>query len=107
VKEHEEFERCATRLKALAEPSRLRIIDYLFGGEKSVSVLSEAVGQPISMVSHHLGIMHKAGLVCYRKNGRFVYYSLHPDVLRLNDGKPLEQINLGCCVVKFEPVTVS
>jgi ArsR family transcriptional regulator, nickel/cobalt-responsive transcriptional repressor len=103
VKEREEFERCATKLKALAEPNRLRIVNILLAGEATVSAISEAISQPITMTSHHLGIMLKAGLVQCRRQGRFVCYSLHPDVLRLNDGKPLEQINLGCCVVNFEP----
>jgi DNA-binding transcriptional ArsR family regulator len=102
MKDRQEFERCADRLKALTDPSRLRMIDALFQGEATVSSLAEVVGQQITMASHHLSVLLKAGVVTSRRDGRFVYYSLHPDVVRRKDDKLLRQINLVDCTVDFE-----
>jgi len=98
MKETPEFEFCAQRLKALAEPERLRIVQTLFQGELNVSDLAEALADDLVKVSHHLGVLRNAGLVTARKDGRFVVYALHPDVYAgskiVGDKRQLE---LGCC----------
>lgn len=89
---------CARRLKALADPERLKIIQCLQGGPKNVSALSELLGTDIANVSHHLGVLRHAGLVRDEKQGKFVVYSLHPDVFRPKEsGQPADVIDLGCC----------
>ena len=105
MENREEFERCAERLKGLADRTRLQIVQVLLKGELPVSSIAAAIELDISMTSHHLGLMHRAKLVNARKEGRFVHYSLHPDVVRLNAGKPLETIDLGCCAVNFNTGT--
>jgi ArsR family transcriptional regulator len=89
---------CARRLKALADPERLKIIQCLQGGPRNVSALSELLGADIANVSHHLGVLRHAGLVRDEKHGKFVVYSLHPDVFRPKEsGESPGVIDLGCC----------
>lgn len=97
-----DFEYCAQRVKALSDPSRLALISRLFEGEATVSELAAAAGQPVVKASHHLMALLRADIVTRTKRGRFVYYALHPDVVRFG-GVSLNQINLGCCVVSFVP----
>jgi ArsR family transcriptional regulator, nickel/cobalt-responsive transcriptional repressor len=89
---------CARRLKALADSERLKIIQLLQGGPKNVSTLSELLSSDIANVSHHLGVLRHAGLVRDEKQGKFVVYSLHPDVFRPGEpGQGADVIELGCC----------
>jgi DNA-binding transcriptional ArsR family regulator len=93
-----DYQSCASRLKALADPDRLRIVNQLLRGEASVSRLADELGEPIDKISHHLGVLRAAQLVRTRKQGKFVVYSLANDiaVAGINDG-PLKTIDLGCC----------
>lgn len=94
-----EFESCAQRLKALADPERLRIVNCLFAGPRNVGDLAAQLNDEIVKVSHHLGILRNANLVQAAKEGRFVIYSLHPDVAAAASGR---QIDLGCCRLELE-----
>ena len=87
---------CAERLKALSDPHRLRIVDALRYGELTVSDISAFLDAEIVTVSHHLKIMKHASLVEVRREGRFMYYSLHPDLLCAG-GKGSKFLDLGCC----------
>lgn len=102
MKVREEFEQCADRLRALTDSHRLQMIDVLFRGEATVSSLSSAANLHITMASHHLSVLLKAGIVTSRRQGRFVYYSLHPDVVSFDNGDRREQLNLGHCVIDFQ-----
>jgi ArsR family transcriptional regulator len=98
MKDASEFEQCAQRLKALADPERLRIVTCLFGGAKNVGDLAAALNDEIVKVSHHLKVLRNAGLVLSSKDGRFVVYRLHPDVVPDSRPKnPLQHIDIGCC----------
>ena len=89
---------CAKRLKAVADRDRLKIIQCLQGGPKSVSVLSKLLGAALVNVSHHLRVLHRARLVRDEKQGRSVVYSLRPDVFRPKDASHAGQaVDLGCC----------
>ena len=88
---------CARRLKALADPERLKIIQCLQGGPKHVSALSDLLGADIANVSHHLGVLRHAGLVRDEKQGKFVVYSLHPDIFRPGEPGQVAALDLGCC----------
>lgn len=81
-----QIELVAERFKALAEPSRLRILQALRGGERTVSELMEDTGFGQANVSKHLQVLHGAGFVGRRKEGVSAYYSLaDPEVLALCD----------------------
>ena len=63
-----------------------------------VSELADLLNSQIVNVSHHLGVLRHAGLVQDVKHGRFVVYSLHPDVFRPgDDNHPVDHLDLGCC----------
>ena len=70
------LELIAERFKALAEPARLKILNSLRDGEKSVSQLMEATGLGQANVSKHLQLLHGLGFVDRRKEGLYVHYSL-------------------------------
>lgn len=63
-------------IKAMAHPSRLRMIDALSRGELCVCDLQKIVGSDMSTVSKHLSVMKNAGIVRDRKAGLQVFYSL-------------------------------
>jgi DNA-binding transcriptional ArsR family regulator len=88
----------AERLKALSEPLRLRIVDALRGGPQNVTDLAEKLQVEVVTLSHHLGILRNARLLIKERHGRFIVYSLHPDVFqREASTKAIEHIDLGCC----------
>lgn len=70
------FKQQAQVLKALANESRLRIVDRLSRGEASVGQLTELVGTDISTVSRHLAVLRLHGIVDDRRDGNVVYYRL-------------------------------
>jgi DNA-binding transcriptional ArsR family regulator len=70
------LELIAERFKALAEPARLRILNALREGEKTVSELMDGTGLGQANVSKHLQMLHSLGFVERRKEGLFVHYRL-------------------------------
>lgn len=89
---------CAERLKALSEPSRLRIVSSLRDGPKNVSDLATELDISIVTVSHHLGILRAAGLVECDRDGRFIVYRLPTEVFqRPKKATSLDYLDLGCC----------
>ena len=74
---------CAKRLagvfKALADPTRLRIVSLLAHHELCVYDIASTVGISQSAVSHQLRLMRDMRVVKNRKVGRMVYYSLNDD----------------------------
>src|SRR5512140_3232812 len=70
------FRKQARVLKALANESRLMIVDRLSSGECSVGELTELVGSDQSTVSKHLAVLRAHGVVRDRREGNVVYYKL-------------------------------
>ena len=70
------FKQQARVLKALANESRLTIIDRLSRGECSVGDLTQIVGTDLSTVSKHLAVLRAHGIVDDRREGSVVYYRL-------------------------------
>jgi ArsR family transcriptional regulator len=66
----------ATMFRAMAHPPRIRILETLSAGERSVSDLQTEIGIESSHLSQQLGVLRRAGLVSSRKEGQSVYYSL-------------------------------
>lgn len=98
MKKQEEFELCAKRLKALADPTRLRLITCLLKGPKNVGDLAAELNDEVVIISHHLGVLRNTGLVQAHKSGRFVEYAVHPDVTRAAKRSELPKyLELGCC----------
>ena len=66
---------CA-RFKVISEPSRLKILLALEGGELCVDHITEAVGGNQSAVSHQLKILKDNKIIKSRRNGQNVLYSV-------------------------------
>ncbi len=66
----------AERFKVLADPARLRILNELRPGERTVTELVEGTGLSQANTSKHLAQLHALGFVRRRKDGLFVYYAL-------------------------------
>src|SRR5690242_13530114 len=72
----------ASRLKALADPARLRPLSLLLAsGESCVCDLTAPVGLSQPTVSHHLRVLADAGILAREKRGRWAWYSLVPGSL--------------------------
>jgi ArsR family transcriptional regulator len=86
----------ALRLKALADPARVKIMSYLFGssaGEENSGDLALALGLTESTVSHHLTQLRRAGLVESERRGMNVYHRAHRDAL----GALCTVLDPNCC----------
>ena len=80
------YERRARICQVLADPKRLRLIDALRDGERSVGQLAEALGATYPNISQHLNVMRDAGLVTSRRDGTTIYYRLaYPQILQACD----------------------
>jgi DNA-binding transcriptional ArsR family regulator len=66
----------AGRFRALAEPTRIRLLDGLREGEATVRELTALVGGTQQNVSKHLNLLQQAGIVARRKQGNFAYYRI-------------------------------
>jgi ArsR family transcriptional regulator, arsenate/arsenite/antimonite-responsive transcriptional repressor len=77
-------ERLADVLKALAEPTRLRLVSLIAaheGAEACVCELTDPVALSQPTVSHHLKILVDAGLLEREQRGKWAYYRLVPGAL--------------------------
>jgi ArsR family transcriptional regulator len=66
----------AKRLKALSDPTRLRILRLLEDGELCVCDVMAALDLPQSLVSRHLAYLDKSGWISGTRKGKWVYYRL-------------------------------
>lgn len=74
------LERGAAMLRAMGDPSRLRLLERLSaGGAHCVSELADAAGVGMSTVSQRLRLLRDAHLVRRRREGKHVYYELADD----------------------------
>lgn len=82
----EQLEMVAGRFRVLGEPMRLRILNELRDGERTVGELVEGTGAGQANVSKHLNLLHRHGLVARRKSGLNVHYRItDAGVFRLCD----------------------
>lgn len=73
-------------LKSLAQPTRLKIIDFLRGGERCVCEIFPAIDEEQSNTSRHLAYMQTHGILSRRKEGVKIYYAVkHPEVFEIID----------------------
>ena len=78
-------ETLAGSLKAIADPTRLRLVSLVAAHEDQeacVCDLTEPVGLSQPTVSHHLKILVEAGILSREQRGRWAYYRLISDSLR-------------------------
>ncbi len=117
-----QIESLAQQLKLLANPKRLRILNLLMEGVQCNCELSDALNMPINLISHHMGLLRKAGLVDIERDAvdaRWVYFSLNEsamttfneayntffDLARIQPRRP--QCGPQASVVRIEEVTLT
>jgi len=66
----------AELFRALAHPARVRALEVLVDGERSVGELQPLVGIELSHLSQQLGVLRRAGLLVARRQGSSVFYAL-------------------------------
>jgi ArsR family transcriptional regulator len=79
-------EALAESIGVIAEPARLRLLSIIAaspGGEACVCDLTDLLDLSQPTVSHHLRVLQDAGLVEREQRGRWAFYRLPPDSLRL------------------------
>src|SRR5947208_15354913 len=82
----ETLEQTARWFHALGDETRLQIIDRLSEGEQCVCDLTDMLDTAQSRLSFHLKTLKDAGLLTDRREGRWIYYALNPDVIEEIDG---------------------
>ena len=82
--EREQAERMAAIAKALADPVRLQLVDVLrkHAGKVCVCELVPLFDLSQPTVSHHLGVLRKAGIVDSERQGLWAFYYVKPEALR-------------------------
>jgi len=76
VPQADDLEQVSKIFKTLSEPIRVQLILLLIPGERSVASLVEALEQPQSTISRHLGVLRGAAVVKSRRKATHVYYHL-------------------------------
>lgn len=72
----DQFTVYSTKLKALSDPTRLKILYLLSDDELCVCEIINALDKPQSSISHHLNILKNSGFIKGRKDGVWIHYSL-------------------------------
>jgi len=92
------LENLAAALRAIADETRLRILDFLATGEQCVCDITQVLGLSQPLASYHLAVLREAGLVHVRRDARWMYYSIHLEHL---------QDVIVSCQQLFDPERVS
>lgn len=75
--------RLAAQFKALADPTRVAIVNRLASADEvCVCIFVGELGLSQPTISHHLRLLREAGLVEVRRRGTWAYYRLVPDAVR-------------------------
>ncbi len=62
--------------RALADPTRLRLLNLISEGETCVCYFVQVLGAPQPKISRHLAYLRKAGIVAARREGKWMHYRL-------------------------------
>jgi ArsR family transcriptional regulator, arsenate/arsenite/antimonite-responsive transcriptional repressor len=82
----EDAENLAGALRVVADPARLRLLSLIAsrpGQEACGCDLTAPLGLSQPTVSHHLKVLHEAGLLEREQRGRWAFYRLNPEPLRI------------------------
>jgi DNA-binding transcriptional ArsR family regulator len=91
---------CATQLRVLCEPERLRILELLLLGPHPVSAIADCLDVSVALASHHLSVLKREGYVQATKSGRQVIYEVVKEKV-VQTGKQKPRVKLGCCELRF------
>lgn len=73
-------EQLAPLLKAIADPTRIQLVTYIYSSENAeacVCDLTDALGVSQPTVSHHLKVLSQVGLIEREKRGTWAWYTLN------------------------------
>ena len=65
-----------TLFQALADPTRLRLLNLISAGEVCVCFFVDVLGESQPKISRHLAYLRRAGVVQARRDGKWIHYSL-------------------------------
>lgn len=68
--------------RVLGDPTRLRIVELLLNGEKTVTEIVKAIGYPQGRISSHLACLRWCGFIGTRRNGKYIHYHLSDQRVR-------------------------
>jgi len=92
---------CIAALKALGEPTRLRIVGHLLKGQLSVNDIADRLKVSQYNVSRHLKTLREAGLVETQKQGQQHLYTITAK-LRSHLSTNENVLDLDCCTFRFD-----
>ncbi len=81
--------------KAFCDENRIKILNILSSGEKCACKLLEALSVTQPTLSHHMKILCDSGVVKARKEGKWMYYSLSHEGLRVAEEYLITLKNIG------------
>ena len=76
IDQHEDIERITELLRAMGDPSRLRLLRALDDGEACVGELAQSTGLSNANASKHLSVLRQVGLVAYTRMGNSKCFAL-------------------------------
>lgn len=88
---------CAARLRAVSDPTRLKILRLLQERSRTPGELARELALAPNLLSHHLKVLRDGGLVAAGREGRVIRYRLARPLGEAADGA----IDLGCCRLEF------
>lgn len=77
----DKLEMAASKLRSMAHPMRIAIIDLLIDKQLSVTEIYEKLNIEQAAASHHLNILKSKGILVSKRNGKKIFYSLKSTTL--------------------------
>ncbi|HEV7868271.1 MAG TPA: metalloregulator ArsR/SmtB family transcription factor [Chthoniobacteraceae bacterium] len=93
---------CLPALRALADPSRMKILELLMAGDHNVNQLAEHLGTPQYNISKHLRILREAGIIVSKRVGKEIHCEV-ATAFRVKARAGGWTVDLGCCAFRFDP----
>ena len=90
---------CARWLRVLADETRLAVVQALLDGPRHVGEINTRLNLEQSLLSHHLQVLRRAGVVISERDGKAVRYRLAPEI---HQAATADAIQLGCCLISFD-----
>lgn len=100
-----QLEKVVSYHKALADPTRIRMLTLLAGGEMNGLTLAEKLAVTPATVTHHAGKLRQASLIRERRDKNTIYFSLNHEFLRTSADATLELIYRHANAVVTQPLT--
>lgn len=97
---------CAVILRAVGDPTRIRILESLLTKEKCVGDLVLGLKRPQPQISQHLRVLRQVGLIEGLREGKQIYYQIVPHLRPVLKTRKEQTLNFGCCQLSF-PVSLS